>query len=388
MSNNTQSKPFICNIFPADTSGCNAWRNYFPMLTIEAVNKDIIFNVNRRFIIDQSFFNGVNLNICQRQVSTPQAHYFNNFIIPVSKAKGGWVVYNIDDCIHKEDIPSYNAAWETYQSDELMANVKSMLDNSDFILVTTPELKSYYNTKFTIPNNKIIVIPNYIPKWWMGGMYDQQASLKAFRKNRSRPRVGVISSSSHYDLSNKQIKDDSTDLVEFIRATHTKYQWVIFGSPIPAIIDLLKDGSIEFHEPTDILHYPQTLKSLNLQAIVAPLIDNVFNRCKSNIKLLEGWALGVPVIAQNLPTYSKYTDAVFSNNMELAAQLEKTIGNEYRFEELIKSNYAKMEPWWLENNIDKWMYLYKLRAKPIIFNFDTFMDGKKAKTSNEIVIEK
>ena len=145
MGNNDNSKPFICNIFPADTSGCNAWRNYFPMLTIEAINKDIIFNINRRFIVDQSFFNGVNLNICQRQVSTPQAHYFNNFIIPVSKAKGGWVVYNIDDCIHKDDIPKYNAAWETYQSDELMSNIKSMLDNSDFILVTTPELKSYYN---------------------------------------------------------------------------------------------------------------------------------------------------------------------------------------------------------------------------------------------------
>jgi hypothetical protein len=388
MNNSNNSKPFICNIFPADTSGCNAWRNYFPMLTIEALNRDIIFNVNRRFIVDQSFFNGVNLNICQRQVSTAQAHYFNNFIIPVSKTKGGWVVYNIDDCIHKDDIPKYNAAWDAYQSDELMSNIKSMMDNSDFILVTTTELKEYYNTRFNIPTNKIIVIPNYIPKWWMGDMYDKQSLLKLYRKHRSRPRIGIISSASHYDINNKQIKDDSTELAEFIRATHTKYQWVVFGSVIPSIIDLLQNRSVEFYEPTDIYHYPQALKKLNLQAIVAPLIDNTFNRCKSNIKLLEGWAIGVPVIAQNLPTYSKYTDSVFANNDELAEQLDKTVGNEYRFENIIEANYNKMEPWWLENNIDEWLYLYKLRAKPIVFSFDHFMDTQKSKQTNEIIIEK
>ena len=260
--------------------------------------------------------------------------------------------------------------------------------NSDFILVTTPELRDYYNAKFSIPTNKIIIIPNYIPRWWMGGMYNKDSIIKTYRKHRNRPRIGVISSASHYDINNKSIKDDSTDLAEFIRATYTKYRWVVFGSIMPSILDLLQQGHVEFHEPCDILHYPQALKNLDLQAVVAPLIDNVFNRCKSNIKLLEGWALGIPVIAQNLPTYSKYTDSVFSNNTELAAQLDKNIGNEYRFENTIETNHAKMEPWWLENNLDKWMYLYKLRAKPISFNFDTFIESQKAKQTNEIVIEK
>lgn len=389
MDNN--SKPFICNIFPADTSGCNAWRNYFPMLTIESLNRDIIFNINRRFITDQNFFSGVNINICQRQVSTPQAHYFNNFIIPISKIKGSWVVYNIDDCIHKDDIPMYNTAWETYQSDELMTNIKSMLDNSDFVLVTTQELKDYYNTKFSIPNNKIIIIPNYIPKWWMGNLYNKSEAVKLYRKHRHKPRLGIISSSSHFNLNNKDCKDDSYEISMFIRETSSKYRWVIFGSVIPSLIDLFQKGDIEFHEPCDIFHYPHALKNLNLQAIVAPLVDNMFNRCKSNIKLLEGWAMGIPVIAQNLPTYSKYTDSIFSNNDELAKILDSVIGNEYRFESVIEKNYAKMDEWWLENNLDKWMYLYKLRAKPIVFNFDNFLDSKNANNTNkseQIVIEK
>lgn len=385
MSNNT--KPFICNIFPADVSGCNAWRNYFPMWTAEAICKDLLFNVNRRFIVDQSFFNGVNVNICQRQVSTPQAQYFNNFIVPVSKSKGSWVVYNIDDCIHKDDIPQYNAAWESYQSDELMTNIKSMMDNSDFILVTTDELKEYYNTRFGIANDKIIVIPNYLPKWWMGGFYDKDVSMKIYRKHKNRPRVGIISSASHYDVNNKKIADDSTAISEYIRSTCKKYKWVVFGSVIPSIADLLMSGEVEFYQSSDIYHYPQSLKSLELQAIVAPLIDNTFNRCKSNIKLLEGWAMGIPVIAQNLPTYSKYTDCVFSNNEELDKKLDQTIGTIFRFEDTIEKNYKKVEQCWLENNLDKWLTLYRLRSKPIVFPFDRYMADQEAK-KNEIVIEK
>lgn len=385
MSNN---KPFICNIFPADVSGCNAWRNYFPMHTIEGLARDIIFNVNRRFIVDQSYFNGANVNIFQRQVSTPQAQYFNNFIIPVSRAKGGWVIYNIDDCVHKDDIPAYNAAFESYQEPELMDNIKLMMNNSDFVLVTTDELKEYYNTKFEVPLDNIIVIPNYLPQWWMGGFYDKDQAIKNYRKNKNRPRIGLISSSSHYDVNNKKIADDSTEISEYIRKTCKQYRWVIFGSIIPSIADLMMSGDVEYYQGCDILHYPQALKSLNLQAIVAPLIDNTFNRCKSNIKLLEGWAMGIPVIAQNLPTYSKYTECVFSNNEELDKMLINTIGNEYRFEKEIMQNYQMLQSWWLEANIDKWLSLYKIRSKPIVFPFDKFIEDKNTAKNNEIVIEK
>ena len=36
---------------------------------------------------------------------------------------------------------------------------------------------------------------------------------------------------------------------------------------------------------------------------VAPLVDTPFNRCKSDLKILEYSALGLPVIASDLPQY-------------------------------------------------------------------------------------
>jgi hypothetical protein len=222
----------------------------------------------------------------------------------------------------------------------------------------------------------------------MGGFYDKETSVKLYRKNKNRPRIGIISSASHYDINLKKVEDDSHEIAKLIRKTHKQYNWVVFGSIIPSISDLLMNREVEFYQSCDIYHYPQALKSLNLQAIVAPLIDNTFNRCKSNIKLLEGWAMGIPVIAQNLPTYSKYTDDVFSNNEELCSKIDALIGNEYRFEHTIDKNYNKVQAWWLENNLEKWLYLYRMRTKTIMFNFDKYIDKQNAKKNDEIIIEK
>jgi glycosyltransferase involved in cell wall biosynthesis len=40
---------------------------------------------------------------------------------------------------------------------------------------------------------------------------------------------------------------------------------------------------------------------------IAPLMDNDFNRCKSGIKALQYWALGVPVVCTPLTPYDIVT---------------------------------------------------------------------------------
>lgn len=54
------------------------------------------------------------------------------------------------------------------------------------------------------------------------------------------------------------------------------------------------------------------LKSLrNFDLGLAPLVDNDFNRSKSGIKFLEYQALGIPVVASNLPPYK---DVIVNNS--------------------------------------------------------------------------
>jgi len=40
--------------------------------------------------------------------------------------------------------------------------------------------------------------------------------------------------------------------------------------------------------------------------LLAPLLDNPFNQAKSDIKLVEGGAKGIPYICSDIPTYSNW----------------------------------------------------------------------------------
>lgn len=380
MNNSYNQIKHCVNIFSADSTGCNWYRNYCPQLTAEHSNKNLMFNVCKKFNTDIKFFEDVNVNILQRQASDAQCSYYLNFVLPMSRKCGSWIVYNIDDCIHKDDIPKYNNTWETFQSDGLMDNIKRMIQSSNFVLVTTNELGQYYIDKFGADKNSIVVIPNRVPYWWMGSLFNLDKVMNNYEthvlKNK-KPRIGIIGSTSHYDVNRKSIRNDISDVLPYIRKTTKKFKWVIFGGIIPELIDLIKSGDIEFHEGVDILHYPDVLSKLELQYIIAPLQDNIFNRCKSNIKLLEAWSLGIGCAGQDICTYNKYTDDVFSNNDSLDELLTKDLSSYDIFENKIKSNILTMNSLWLENNMHDWEMLYTMRKKPLVFNYDNIISGIK-----------
>lgn len=56
--------------------------------------------------------------------------------------------------------------------------------------------------------------------------------------------------------------------------------------------------------------YYKTLGDLGLSIGVAPLVDNAFNRCKSNLRWLEYSALGIPTVASRVGPYQCIRDNV------------------------------------------------------------------------------
>lgn len=377
------------NIFPADTTGCDFYRNFVPRETAEHCIGDIMFNTCRKFTVDVGFFRDVNVNILQRQVSDPQCEYYLKFIIPMSRNCGSWIVYNIDDCIHKDDLPKYNSAWKVYQSDKYMDNIRRMVNASDFLLVTTEELGNYYTDRFGVNPTNIIVIPNYVPYWWMGHFFDLNKIVRSFDENvvkKHRPRIALIGAPSHYDMEKKGIPNDITPILDYVRKTLKDYMWVFMGSVPPELQDCADRGEIECHAGVDILHYPDYLNRLSVQYVVAPLADNVFNRCKSNIKLTESWALGMGCAAQNLPAYSKYTEDVFDDGDGLDAILKRDLKDTDTFVKKIVENRRKMDGWWLEGHMGEWLQLYRIRRKPLVFNYDQYRQMRDARKSGNGVV--
>ena len=59
----------------------------------------------------------------------------------------------------------------------------------------------------------------------------------------------------------------------------------------------------EIHQPVPFLDYPAKLASLDLDLAVAPLEHNRFNEAKSNLRVLEYGALGVPAVCSDIEPY-------------------------------------------------------------------------------------
>jgi hypothetical protein len=269
-------------------------------------------------------------------------------------------------------IPKYNNAHEKYSEPKIQQNITDMLRAADFMVVTTPYMKEYYSSHYGVPQENIIDIPNYMPRWWVGESYSLDQKLQQYRDNVKRPRIGIISSLSHFDMTGKNnFVDDFTHINDFIRSTVDKYEWCFYMRVPKQLEDLARDRKILVYQASDIMNYVRELADKKFQLIVVPLQDNVFNLCKSNIKLIECWALGIPVITQNLPIYSKYTDSVFSDCNELQNRIDETLKSENYYRKTIQHNRKVVDygdenapdGWWLEKNMVNWFRLFTLPNK-------------------------
>lgn len=349
----------------------------FPKMALQTgmMSKHVRFIESTKFIVDSKFFNNVRTVRLQRQVTEEQTAYFSKFLKVCADALGFWLIYEIDDVVIHDDMPDYNLAKTSYPT-SFGANINSMLAAADFITVTTDELAKYYSNKCAIPMDKIIVVPNYIPKWWSGNVYIEERKSN-YDNMKNKPRILFSGAISHIDINNKCGYDDYSHLVNFIKSTTKKYDWTFLGAVPNELHDDVRAGKINVVRGFDFLNYLQGISSLQPHAIVAPLKDSLFNSCKSNIKQIEGWATGIPVFAQNIAAYNKWgnKDMLFKTADELQNGFDKLFKSRKTYIEDIKINLNEMNHggpnntgWWLENNLDMWLKLSTMPQKTLRYD--------------------
>ena len=427
-------------MWPSDQSGTGAWRFLWQNATIEALgDKTGIFNsVITKPVFDQNWYQGLNSFMVQRLISQQQRRLFEGLVIPLSKLYSFWTIYNLDDAPHYKDICPYNRGRWAYAKDDIQENIRSMMNNADFVVTTTNYLKGYFNRTYGVPEDNIIVIPNYLPRWWIGGKYDKEKSVENFRRSKNKGgklRIGMVSSLSHYNVDGirqdpetkdvikkveevdpktgekkevwknpidkvvtdiskyVEVKDDLDVIIETIEKTVDTVQWVFFGYAPPKLEKYIKEGKIECHGGVNIYNYPEKFASLQLNAVVAPLQDNEFNRCKSNIKWLECAALGIPLLAQNINTYSNYMPErqLFNNADDLLEKIQwlqkmsasvfgDIIENQWKWINSPHKEGGWNSPnWWLESNYEPWIKLWQMRHKSSELSLAKYIESKKRK---------
>ena len=358
-----QSNTIISHI--ADTGGCSFYRMRTPLWTLQTFDRKISIIEANKFIPIPEFYKDIKMVRLQRQISAAQCEYFIKFLKPLSNRYGFWINYEVDDVVGKDDIPKYNSGWEAYQDPSFYNNIKTMMTNADFLTVTCEELANYYEKKYEVNRKNILIIPNYLPRWWMDGIYDIDKIEKKYDdiKNR-KPRICFPASSTHYDIYNRNGGiDDFTHVVDFVRSTADKYEWIFLGGIPNQLRDLEADKKIRFISGFDLFNYPKQLAKLDIDIVAAPLQNNIFNKCKSNIKYTEMSAMGIAGIYQDLEPYKKYTNSLFNTANDLQNQIDELLGSKTKYLDMVKNgrnvvdNGDRHSPkgWWLENNIQIWV---------------------------------
>jgi predicted ester cyclase len=246
------------------------------------------------------------------------------------------LIYEIDDVVH-EIMPSNIIAYQFY-TETKKNNMIQIMRNVDKVTFSTQFLKDYYKEKFGIENS--VVVPNFLPKFLWG----DKGKRDKYKKG-SKPRILWAGSASHVGKGG-----DLEFITPLIRKTKNEFDWVFFGVIPPELT-----GQYEFVNWSDFYSYPAALDAVNADIAIAPVADNSFNYGKSDLKLLEYTALGLPgvysSIGEGIGPYDLIDNitCVKNNEDDWYQAIKGLISDQNKWDSSLNNARKELSKRWLEN---------------------------------------
>jgi glycosyltransferase involved in cell wall biosynthesis len=201
-----------------------------------------------------------------------------------------------------------------------MASYRKILEMTDAVQCSTPEVEASVLKEVT--PRRIRTFPNLV-------RFDHypQAGL---REEKDKVKILWQGGIAHYE--------DWFPLKEAVGRITKKYpqvHWIIWGSQFPWVNELIPAHRYTFHDWCAYQEYKLRLCMMGHDISLAPLTDNVFNRCRSAIKWYEASVLEKPAatLAQNTGAYKAEiqdgeTALLFNNPQEFEEKLSRLIEDE------------------------------------------------------------
>ncbi|UCJ14700.1 glycosyltransferase [Pseudomonas sp. MM211] len=258
---------------PADSSGSGHYRVMQPFMALQQAGLvDGAISSGLMHVADLERYEP-DVIVLQRQIGDDRIDAMRR-MQALSRALK---VYELDDYLPNLPMKSIHRA---HMPRDILRSMRRGLSYVDRFVVSTQPLADACRGL----HDDIRVMANCLPvAWWKG--------LHAQRRVSTKPRVGWAGSISH--------TGDLEMIADVVSALADEVDWVFMGMCPEKIRPFVK----EIHRGVDINSYPQALAALNLDLAVAPLEENLFNECKSNLRLLEFGACGFPVVCSDVPSY-------------------------------------------------------------------------------------
>lgn len=278
----------------------------------------------------------------QRACSLPVLQWLNK-----ARSVGMKVCVDYDDILwlyKGQSLPNYNFSKVNYKQNTIdMA--KYLNESVDKISVTTETLRD--SLLQFVPSNKIEIIPNMLTR----SIWHYPRDLDGKNLPLSFLYAG---SATHFDNVNKIYGDWTVEWDNYLKDKNISIQgicpWFIKANNVYPWVNM-NEYVINFYN-----------NSRNTKFILAPLADNIFNKCKSDLKYLECAAVGRVALVTDFPN-SPYQNAHPLQKIPVNAT-SKQISNivkmcEDNYDEILEYQYKYLNNRWLENNIGKYQALFE-----------------------------
>jgi glycosyltransferase involved in cell wall biosynthesis len=210
------------------------------------------------------------------------------------KRMGIPVIVDMDDDFHAipEDHPGYR--WVGKGSQLAIDKMENCLYLADHLIVTTDELSDRMQ-KYLRKGTRTTVIPN----GWSSANPHWLSKRSGYTDKVVIGWGGTITHREDFQMCVQPLRR--------VLREHTDVMVCIAGDPdIYHMMLKVPEKQKLFIPMVAYDEYPITIGYFDI--MLAPLINDHFNNAKSDIKLIDAGAMGIPYIASNMPVYKAWFD--------------------------------------------------------------------------------
>ena len=284
----------------ADYGGCGFYR---------IIQPSCFFNKDKESLIYSEYGDGFSHNLGKNfdvivypRLGDPWAFS----VLRALKNMGKVVIFETDDLL--SSIPDWNPAKHAHHAKENLWREK-FIKECDGLIVSTEELKSRLGRE-----DRTYVCHNGVDEKIWPMVVKEQVGVRESKEKGEKIGILWAGSKTH----SKDLAMIAPVIKRLIRQFPETLHVYFVGS-VPTEFLISQDvcgvltaevcpqfrNNISFVHGVNVFQYPQLLASLPVHIALAPLVECEFNECKSEIKVLEAWALGLPMIASRIAPYSR-----------------------------------------------------------------------------------
>jgi len=316
----------------ADNQGCGHYRLILPLRELAVRGHETLAHQT----MPRDWAETADVIVAQRTCLGPPSWLWNK-LANEGRAK---LVYEIDDNLF--DLDPGNPALELFGDPTVVVNMRHNIEISHLVTVSTPALAEV----IAQINPNVVVLPNCIDR----GLFNFTQPAP----RNEPPLLGWQGSPTH----GADFAEITKPLAQVLRADPgLRFRFV--GYPYPDGLPLMQ---LQYQPWTlDMEEHYRRIAQFDIA--VAPLRPSPFNRSKSNLRLLESMALGIPYVASDLPEYAGVTvpgetGFVARREHEWVKHLRELANNRDLRQSISRLGPAHAEKWVIQQRVTAWEDAY------------------------------